>query len=84
MGEATPFRDLSCSTLVDEVVEEGARSYDLAAAVEAEVPEYKAVLNPSLEYLMDISALVCIPGSLLLERVWCGKDSVVQQRHLWC
>lgn len=81
-GEVTPWHDSSCSSQVDEVVEEAARSCDSDAAAGAEVQGYKAALNPSLGDSMEISALVCIPvGSdsfVLLEKGYCGKDSVVQ------
>ena len=66
--------------------EEAARSCDSVAAVEAEVPGYKAALNPSSMDLMETSALVCIPAESdslpLIERVCSGKDSVVPQPDL--
>lgn len=46
-AEVEPYHDLSCSSQVDEVAEEAARSGDSVAAVEAEVQGYKAALNPS-------------------------------------
>ena len=86
MAEAIPFHDLSCSSQVDGVVEEAARSCDFVAAAEAEVQEYKAALNPWLGDSTEISALVCTPAELdslvLLEKPSFGKDSVAQQPDL--
>ena len=86
-GEAIPYHGSSCSTQVDEVVVEAARSCGSVAAVEAEVQEYKAAWSPSLRYSMEISAPVCIPAEsdsfVLLERVCFGRDSVVLQAGLW-
>ena len=88
MGEAIPCHDSSCSTQVDEVEEEAARSCGFVAEVEAEVQEYKAALNPSLRYWRETSALVCTlgePGSFALpERVCFGRGSVVLQADLLC
>ena len=66
--------------------EEAARSCGSVAAVEAEVLEYKAALNPSLAGLMGTFALVCIPTEpdslVLIERVYSEISSVVQQADL--
>ena len=84
--EAKPYHDLSCSSQVDEVVEEVARSCDSVAAVEAEVQECKAALNPSLSCSTEIFALECIRAEfdslVLLERVNSGRDSVVRRPDL--
>lgn len=85
-AEVEPYHDLSCSSQVDEVAEEAARSGDSVAAVEAEVQGYKAALNPLLRCLMEISVLECIQAEfdslVLLERVNSGRDSVVRQPDL--
>lgn len=64
------------------MVEEVAKSCDFVAAVEGEVQEYSAALNPSLGYSREISALVCTPvesdSSVLLERVCFGRDFVAR------
>lgn len=64
------------------MVEEVAKSCGFVAAVEAEVQECSVVLNPSLGYSMEISALVCTlmgsDSSALLEMVCFGRDSVVR------
>ncbi len=82
MGEATPFHDSSCSLQVGEVVVEAARSCDSVAAVEAEVREHKAALNPWLADSMEIFALECIPAEfdslVRLEKVYSGRGSVVR------
>lgn len=68
------------------VEEAAARSCDFVAAVEVEVPGYKAALNPSLTDLTEISALVCTPVGfdflLLIEKVNSDKDLVVRQPDL--
>ena len=85
MEEAIPYHDSSCSSQVDEVEEEAARSCDPIAAVEAEDQGCKPALSPSLGCSMGIFGLVCILKEsvpFLLDWVCFEKDSVVRQPDL--